>query len=95
MKIKHFTGYGSINATKLYNTKIGEKTKRLVIKVSGNHECGLVRRDYYDVFNCLVKRFDKNCTDYKNIDHIIINSDYENINNIDTEIAIYTIDYIL
>lgn len=57
MKLKHWQGYGTVNATK-------EKTDRgelLHIKVTGEHECGLAREDDYDVFNWLVKRFDKNC----------------------------------
>ena len=28
------------------------------IRVEGNHECGLVRNDDYDLYNWLVKRFD-------------------------------------
>lgn len=54
MKLKHWQGYGCITAT-----KIKSKNNELVIKVCGNHECGIERDDLYDIFNWLVKRFDK------------------------------------
>ena len=93
MRIKHFAGYGTVNATKLYNHKLSNTTKRLVIKVSGNHEYGLYRNDIYDVYNWLVKRFAKDCPQYRNIYNLSLHSYYERIENIDTEICIYTIDY--
>ena len=54
MKIKHWQGYGVLDARK---TK--EKAFNLVVTVSGNHEWGLRRDDMYDLYNWLVKRFDK------------------------------------
>ena len=54
MKIKHFTGYGFVNAT-----KIKDPNCTLHIRVEGDHEQGLKRDDLYDVFNWLIKRFDK------------------------------------
>lgn len=61
MKIKHWQGYGTVNAVKENRTvRNGEVT--LTIKVTGNHEWGLVRDDEYDLINWLVKRFDKSFT---------------------------------
>ena len=58
-KIKHFAGYGSVHAKKIAGSK-----EFLHIKVWGNHECGLERKDNYDVWNWLVKRFAKNMGEY-------------------------------
>ena len=93
MRIKHFAGYGCVNATKIKHIKTGENTQQIVIKVSGNHERGLYRNDKYDVYNWLVKRFCKDCADYKSIYYISVNLDYERINNLDTEVLTYYIDY--
>ena len=64
MKIKHWQGYGTVDAKKL-----GRKTYaglvQLTIKVTGDHEWGLVRDDEYDLVNWLVKRFDKNFRDQR------------------------------
>lgn len=60
MKIKHWQGYGSVNAV-----KVKDDSCTLHVKVTGNHECGLERDDQYDLFNWLVKRFDKTIPDYK------------------------------
>ena len=50
MKIKHWQGYGCVNATKVkMKTKNG--LRNLIIRVSGNHEYGLSRNDKYDVSN--------------------------------------------
>ena len=59
MKIKHWQGYGTVTAT-----KIKDKNFDLVVKVVGNHEWGIHRDDEYDLFNWIVKRFDKSQTDY-------------------------------
>lgn len=60
MKIKHWQGYGTVNAI-----KIKDKSCTLHVQVTGNHECGLERNDQYDLFNWLVKRFDKTIPDYQ------------------------------
>ncbi len=60
MRIKHWQGYGTVDAKKI----TGDGTT-LHIKVSGNHEWGLRRDDLYDLFNWLVKRFDKAETDFQ------------------------------
>ena len=77
MKIKHFQGYGCVNAT-----RVKDKNCTLHVKVTGNHECGLRRDDDYDLFNWLVKRFDKSIEDYssfrKRQPKIEIREGYEN-----------------
>lgn len=71
MKIKHFSGYGLVTATKLSKTTItdmfGDKGTQLKVKVVGNHERGLERDDSYDLYNWLIKRFDKKVQDYHRI----------------------------
>ena len=59
MKLKHWMGYGTINAE-----RIKEKDTDLTVKLSGNHECGLERDDDYDMYRWLYKRFKKNAPDY-------------------------------
>lgn len=56
MKIKHYAGYGSVNA------KVMEKsTNRYVIDVQGMHECGLVPYCESDSVEWLLKKhFAKN-----------------------------------
>ena len=77
MKIRHFAGYGSVNAV-----KVKDSSCTLHVKVTGNHEWGLVRDDEYDLFNWLVKKFDKGVTDYMAFHRtrpvIRISSGYEN-----------------
>ena len=58
MRIKHFQGYGCVNAT-----KIKDNSCKLHIKVVGNHEYGIYRNDLYDLYGWLVKRFDKSIKD--------------------------------
>jgi len=70
MKIRHYQGYGCVNARKISN--VGNV---LVVEVRGEHECGLVRDDNYDVFNWLVKRFDKTRKEWTEIESISINED--------------------
>lgn len=92
MKIKHFAGYGSVQAKKVSKTTIGNMTK-LVVEVKGNHEWGLVRDDIYDVRRWLFNKFEKN---FKGEDYEIsmsIEDDYVKENNIDVEVATYTFEY--
>ena len=58
MKIKHFAGYGTVTAR-----KVNDGTCKLHIRVEGNHERGIVREDIYDLYNWLVKKFDKTVPD--------------------------------
>lgn len=92
MKIKHFAGYGSVQAKKVSKATIGNRTK-LVVEVKGNHEWGLVRDDIYDVRRWLFNKFEKN---FKGEDYEIsmsIEDDYVKENNIDVEVATYTFEY--
>lgn len=76
MKIKHFAGYGSVNAKKLkQETKNGVTT--LIINVYGDHECGLRPYIIEDAIQWLAARFDKNIVNipWYNID-IDINNNY-------------------
>ncbi len=59
MKIKHWQGYGTVDAKKISRT-VENGMVTLIVKVTGDHEWGLVRDDEYDLINWLVKRFDKN-----------------------------------
>ena len=58
MRIKHFTGYGSVQAK-----RIKDENHTLHVRVQGNHEWGIKRTDEIDVFNWLVRRFDKRFCD--------------------------------
>ena len=82
MKIKHFAGYGTVNAKKVLDLKYTNKrfscyeNPRIVnIVVSGDHECGLVRKDVYDVCEWLLKKLVK---DFKDGSH-----DYRSILEMD------------
>lgn len=92
MKIKHFAGYGSVQARKVSKTKSGDKTK-LVVEVKGNHEWGIVRNDIYDVRRWIFNKFEKNFNgeDY-DID-MSVKNDYVNENGMDVEVATYTFLY--
>ena len=60
MKIKHWQGYGCVTARKCKDSN----PFTLHIRVEGNHEWGIVRNDEYDLYNWLVRRFDKDVADY-------------------------------
>lgn len=59
MKIKHWQGYGLLDAKKMPNNGA-----TLHIRVSGNHEWGIHNEDEYDLFNWLIRKFDKSIPDY-------------------------------
>lgn len=54
MKIKHYAGYGTVNARRIKDCSMFT----LHIRVEGNHEQGLVRNDDYTLYNWIVRRFD-------------------------------------
>ena len=58
-KIKHWAGYGTVKAE-----KIQDSSCTLHIRVTGMHEQGLRRDDELDLYNWLVKRFDKSVPEY-------------------------------
>lgn len=69
MIIKHWQGYGRVNARKInLSTKNGITC--LHVRVSGEHEQTLERNDRYDVANWLVKKFDKRFVDWRTITSI-------------------------
>lgn len=86
MKIKHWQGYGCVNAEKIESCD-----GYLKIRVWGNHEYGLERNDTYDVFNWLVKRFSRKHKDYTEIASMITDDGYEKIDGLYTEVCVYTI----
>ena len=53
MTIKHYAGYGRVSAKRIKDDAV------LHVRVSGNHEQGLYRNDLYDLYNWIVKKFDK------------------------------------
>lgn len=89
MRIKHWAGYGSVNAKAIKRTlNTQTNTKTIIIEVSGDHERGLKRYDEYDVYNWLLKRFDKTCDCARKIKSIKIDTRYN-----PCEIATYYIEY--
>lgn len=90
MKIKHWQGYGCVDAKKISmkdHVRYGETVRELHIRVTGEHEYGLARHDTYDVANWLIKRFDKSFDDYRKIRNM-------NIDDNDT-VCDYYISYVL
>lgn len=90
MKIKHFQGYGSVTAKKKSRTVTPDNKIKLIIEVTGNHECGLVREDPYDLFNWLVSKFDKSIENYRQIENVNIETKSVTLDNKLTDQAIYT-----
>lgn len=88
-KIKHWQGYGSVDA------KVLKKTNdTLVVRVSGNHEYGLDcdKYDTYRVYDWLVKRFCPN-KEERDIESVDIDDRYEQVGNLDVEVCDYTIHF--
>lgn len=90
MRIKHFQGYGSVNAKKISRT-VTNGVVKLHIQVTGNHECGIHRDDKYDVANWLIRKFDKQFTDYRLIIDLSLKDGYDETTN--TETCDYFITY--
>lgn len=91
MKIKHWQGYGTVSATKQK-----DKSCTLHVRVVGNHEWGLVREDLYDLYNWLVKRFDKSVPEYltwRRTADVHIVDGYMVVNGLDTEVCDYYFRY--
>ena len=92
MKIKHWQGYGSVNA-KVVERRLSTLTQLRMVKIRvwGNHEYGLDRSDdYYDVNQWLLKKVAKVDIDSRNIQEI----KFEYVQDIDgQEAAEYTITY--
>lgn len=93
MKIKHFMGYGSVQARKVSKTKTDDGKTKLVVEVKGNHEWGLERNDIYDVRRWIFNKFEKNFNGEDYDISMSIKDDYVNENGIDVEVATYTFIY--
>lgn len=97
MRIKHWQGYGSVDVKKVSKTtfvnKWGEKKNRMVLRVRGNHEWGLVRDDIYDVKRWLFDRFEKSFKGNEYNIEMDIQDDYIKENGLDVEVATYTFIY--
>lgn len=77
MKIKHWQGYGSVEAKKIsFKTENG--IAKMHIKVKGNHEWGIHRDDPYDIANWLIKKLDKTFKDYRTITSLHLEDGFEN-----------------
>lgn len=88
-KIKHWQGYGTVFAK-----KIKQDDDTLVVQVRGMHEYGLEVKNEYDVFNWLVRRFDKVHTDPMDIERVETDDDYvPGPNGTDEEVCTYTIHF--
>lgn len=71
MRIKHWAGYGTVNAKKINDWHMvkpfGDETFRLIqIEVTGEHERGLCIYDDYDIHRWLGRYFAKDKT-YKDL----------------------------
>jgi len=100
MKIKHFAGYGSVEAKKIskksFPNEYDEIMTELKIQVKGNHEYGLERDNAYDLYHWLVKKFDKSVKDYYEICGSFsysMDDDYIKENGLDVEVCTYTFTY--
>lgn len=94
MKIKHWQGYGCVDAKKVSKkSKNGSTT--LIVMVRGNHEWGLVRDDKYDLKRWLVDRFDKGAKDVSPYDIKVTHQDgyIKADNGCDEEFCKYTFIY--
>ena len=93
MKVKHFAGYGSVNVLKIDRVDRNGIVS-LHLRVFGNHECGIERRDPYDVVRWIGTRCDKNLTDSRQVININTEDYYvRNNNHLDEEVCDYYITY--
>lgn len=97
MRIKHYAGYGCVNAKKTGKTTVkdmfGDNYTKLQVTVTGNHEWGIELNDTYDLYNWLVKRFDKTVANYNEIVKVDIKDDYIKQDGLDVEQCVYTFYY--
>jgi len=97
MRVKHFMGYGSVDVKKVSKTPIideyGQKKTKLVLRVKGNHEWGLVREYVYDVKRWIFDKFEKNFKGNEYAIDMDVERDYIKENGLDVEVATYTFIY--
>lgn len=92
MRIKHWQGYGTVNAKKL-NCRIVDNKTEITIRVTGNHEYGVRRNDRYDVTRWLLSKFDKKMTDYRSITSMTLEEGTTDVDGIETDYCDYHITY--
>lgn len=97
MRVKHFAGYGSVEAKKVlkktFTDRWGNKKTRLVVFVKGNHEWGLVRESIFDVKSWLFDKFEKHFGGEDYDIEMSIESNYIKEKGLDVETATYTFIY--
>ena len=97
MIIRHWQGYGKVDVKKISDRAVPNSPDRVLkVKVSGNHECGLVRDDKYDVFAWMLKSGERflpkgAMTDWRQIHRVMINESYDDEKDVET--ATYEILY--
>jgi hypothetical protein len=97
MRVKHFAGYGSVEVKKVskkpFINEYGENKTKMVLRVKGNHERGLVPFDIFDVKKWIFDKFEKNFTKSEYDINIEIKGDYIKEGGLDVEVADYTFVY--
>lgn len=92
-KLKHWQGYGSVDAKKLAEYPTGNMKKKTVIQVTGLHEYGIVRQDPYDVHRWLGK-YIPDCSGYNRISDLTVHeSTVKDKDGQDVDCAVYEIEY--
>lgn len=86
MRIKHWQGYGCVDAKRTAKRVNSDGTVFLEITVTGEHEYGLERNDVYDVHRWLLSKFAKDCPGYRDVRSLSIESP-------DEKTAVYKIVY--
>lgn len=90
MKRKHWSGYGTVNVVKeaSYNFR---GTRSVVVRVTGNHERGLIR-GFYDS-HCIYGWIGKQYGELEGFSYEVLEHGYERNNGIDEEYAVYELMY--
>lgn len=96
MKIKHFSGYGTVRVRKVGHSKLGD-TESFTIQVVGNHEQGLLR-NFYDprvIHDWIGKRYAKDRTWIELDNYRVLKNGYvkDPDTGCDTEYAVYRLVY--
>ena len=96
MRIKHWQGYGHIEAKKI-EKKTRDGRTFIAIKLKGNHEYGLHRDDIYDIAHWLLPKFSKEFKDgqksYYDIEYMQLTDGYEKDENGYVDTCLYEIQY--
>lgn len=99
MRIKHWAGYGTVNAKKVtdyHHCRYARKFRVIQIEITGDHERGLCRYDGYDIHHWLGKYFAKDKT-YKDLVNYDVQQGWVGGDGYTTqgahEVAIYTLEY--